>query len=750
MPRFTSILLSYFFLSIAVTSAAPFVHPGGLHTKEDLDRMKAKVAAREHPWIDGWDALRADKKSRADWKPAPRADMPARGRAQDDATAMYYNALIWYISGEKEHGDCAVRIANAWSAVVKGSPPNDYLTAIPVGSFALAGELLRTYPGWQADDLDRFKKMLSEEWYPKCDDYLKTHGGTPEGHYWANWDTCNMLAILAIGVFCDDRAKFDQAIGYFWKGTGTGSIRNIVPFLYPDDLGQWQESGRDQAHAMGGTGQMAHFCQVAWNQGVDLFAAENNRFLAGAEYTAQYTLWKGVPYTFYNNTDEARQPWISQNYHGRLEASHYELLYNHYVVRQGIQAPHVKLFAELMRPEGGNVDIFGYGTLTFTLDAKASPYPAATVPPVPMDLTAVPGMKRVDLRWSPSGAYTARGYEVFRATSPDGPFTSIYSTQNWTTPAYTDTRAEPGTTYYYAVAALNQYGSSARSASISAIPAAAGNLPDGWRTTLAHRAASTPAANGSFSLATRKGPVGKQNFLFRGTDGDFVLTARVIAREGKIDKAGIMVRQDNNSSDLTRSPSIAFTLGETGGRQARMRVRARAGEKETTHRANDYTWLPAWFRISRVGDEFTGLQSSDGITWFETARATIPMPKTCVSGLLAEGDDGTVLYDNVTLVPKLQPVPAAPANLTVQQDSGSTTLRWETPAPVPADPPPGHTGIKIEAATATGGFYEITDLSPAATHFTHTGLPDPSALRYRLRTYNSTGYSPYSKIAPLR
>ena len=60
--------------------------------------------------------------------------MGTRQRAQDDATAMYYNALRWYISGDESHAQCAVRIANAWSATVSEAPYGDDLSGIPIGS----------------------------------------------------------------------------------------------------------------------------------------------------------------------------------------------------------------------------------------------------------------------------------------------------------------------------------------------------------------------------------------------------------------------------------------------------------------------------------------------------------------------------------------------------------------------------------------------------------------------------------------
>ncbi len=58
------------------------------------------------------------------------------------------------------------------------------------------------------------------------------------------------------------------------------------------------------------------------------------------------------------------------------------------MVRKGLVALNTTAFANLTRVEGGSIDHFGYGTLTFTLDAAKSPYPPSAVPPPPADLIA--------------------------------------------------------------------------------------------------------------------------------------------------------------------------------------------------------------------------------------------------------------------------------------------------------------------------------------------------------------------------
>ena len=112
-------------------------------------------------------------------------------------------------------------------------------------------------------------------------------------NYWANWDLCNMAFATALGVFCDRRDIYDRAQEYYKYGAGNGSIFNAIPKLYEQSesvlnvpVGQWQEAGRDMGHTEMGVGLMAVVCEIAWNQGDDLYSWANNRFMYGAEYVA--------------------------------------------------------------------------------------------------------------------------------------------------------------------------------------------------------------------------------------------------------------------------------------------------------------------------------------------------------------------------------------------------------------------------------------------------------------------------------
>ncbi|WP_277210683.1 AbfB domain-containing protein [Isoptericola croceus] len=363
-------------------------HPSMLHTASDLTRAGNRVASSAQPWKSGWDRLVANGRSHATWSPRPLetvvrgGDGSNYGQLFTDIHAAYQNALRWRVSGDAAHGDAAVRILNAWSGTLKGVTGNAdrFLAAGIYGyQFANAAELVRDHPGF---DRTRFRNMLLNIFYPMNESFLTNHNDSVITNYWANWDLCNMCSILAIGIFADRDDLVNRAIDYFRTGAGNGSIENAVPFLHESGtLGQWQESGRDQAHNIMGVGLMGAFCEMAWNQGVDCYGHGGNRFLKGAEYVAKYNLGFAVPFTDYTwqsgpNTTAPHAGWnthteISSNSRGQARPV-WESILGHYEGRRGIAAPWVRQMAESLRPDGGGGDYgsnsggydqLGFGTL---------------------------------------------------------------------------------------------------------------------------------------------------------------------------------------------------------------------------------------------------------------------------------------------------------------------------------------------------------------------------------------------------
>jgi hypothetical protein len=360
-----------------------FVHPGLLHTDADFHRMKTHLG--REPWKSGWGRLIANRHSSLDWKPNPQEVVYRGGGTPqnyatlfNDVAAAYALALRWKVSDDPAYARKGVEICNAWSSKLKsmnGSADRFLAVGIYGYEFANAGEILRSYQGWKPDDFARFQQMMLTVFYPTNHDFLMRHNGAAPDHYWANWDLCNMASEMGIGVLCDKRSIYEEAVGYFKHGDGNGAINRAVVCIHAGGLGQWQESGRDQGHTTMGIALDGAICQMAWNQGDDLFGYENNRFLAGAEYVAKYNLGEDVPFTPYSDSSFKNEV-ISPAGRGN-ERPVWELIYNRYVVLKGLAAPYVTEFAKKGRPEGGGGDYgpnsggfdqLGYGTLTFTLD----------------------------------------------------------------------------------------------------------------------------------------------------------------------------------------------------------------------------------------------------------------------------------------------------------------------------------------------------------------------------------------------
>jgi fibronectin type 3 domain-containing protein len=107
----------------------------------------------------------------------------------------------------------------------------------------------------------------------------------------------------------------------------------------------------------------------------------------------------------------------------------------------------------------------GGGESADSSEARATPQGSVSVPAPPTGLAATAGNAQVALAWNASSGATS--YRVKRSTTSGGPYTVVASP---TSTSYTNTGLTNGTTYYYAVSAVNSAGESANSSQVSATP----------------------------------------------------------------------------------------------------------------------------------------------------------------------------------------------------------------------------------------------------------------------------------------
>ncbi|MGW1778052.1 alginate lyase family protein [Streptomyces sp. NPDC002143] len=374
----------------ATASAAPaaFTHPGMLHNAGDINRARVRVAAGADPWLSGWNKLTANSHSQSTWTPRATATIIRGGAGENygllynDIAAAYQNALRWRVGGTEANAQCAAGILNAWATTLTSVTGNAdrFLAAGLYGwQFANVAELMRDY---DAFDLSAFQEMMANVFYPLNNSFLTNHNDACITNYWANWDLCNTASILAIGILNEDSAKYDQAVSYAKSGAGNGSIAHAVPYLYTDadgyDLGQWQESGRDQGHTVMGMGQMGAICEMAWNQGDDLYSYDSKRFLKAAQYVAKYNLGNDVPFTTYTwgsgqNCAQNAQTVISASSRGQVRPV-WAMLHYHYNRRLYLDDKYISQMCFSIAPEGGGGDYgstsggydqLGFGTLMY-------------------------------------------------------------------------------------------------------------------------------------------------------------------------------------------------------------------------------------------------------------------------------------------------------------------------------------------------------------------------------------------------
>lgn len=332
-----------------------FIHPGGLHTQADFDRVKAQIASGHTTVVKAYQKLKSAAYAQPTVGTSPTEVIVRGGTGENymnaarGATSAYQNALRWKLEDNKACANAAVRILMSWANTTKAiSGDSNYALAAGLYGyqFAQAAELMRDYEGWSREDFAKFQQWMLEVWYPCSLNFLRTRNGTWEnsgkwwqspGHYWSNWGLCNVLCVVSIGVLCDDVFIYNQGMSYFkydqvgnftnlpslhevqghgdadnrqciWNDGLTEFLGNLVVTQVESELetgaygqlGQLNESGRDAGHSSMSLGLAIDLAKIGWNQGDDLFTYMDHRLAAGIEYLAAQTQSiAGLPWTDY-------------------------------------------------------------------------------------------------------------------------------------------------------------------------------------------------------------------------------------------------------------------------------------------------------------------------------------------------------------------------------------------------------------------------------------------------------------------
>ena len=393
--------------AMPLSIAADYVHPGLLHTADDIALAKSRLD--KDPFKSAYARLEATsaaqpagaveylkRMDQANWQ-STYPDYSNFTAAATDARLAYQLALRYQLKGSTAAATAAVNILNDWARNNKGMlrlagynnnipDPNEYLICIQAHQFANAAELLRNYEGWQAADFQQFQNWIRTAFADVAILFLDNHHGNENAlHYWMNWDMAALTAMYSVGVLCNDKALVDYALNYTTAGAGTGAVNNAIVATVQDPdsqelLAQCQESGRDQGHATLDVSLLGAFCKMAQSQGTDLFTPY--KALEMAEYVGKYNLMTAegnfvydasrVPFTGYTN-GEVSHTTISADARGTVRPS-WELFHAYALNAEKADA-YCAAWVNYQRnanawgeAEAAATDELGYGTLMFATE----------------------------------------------------------------------------------------------------------------------------------------------------------------------------------------------------------------------------------------------------------------------------------------------------------------------------------------------------------------------------------------------
>ena len=230
--------------------------------------------------------------------------------------------------------DEAIRIINAYAETLQRFDGHDAPLCLIQGYWLCRAmmEVKEKAKDENADiNIEDWSKMIRRAMVPVME---KFEADSPYAN--GNWGHIVNRLRMAAAIFMEDKELYGHAIDIYLHANDNGSLPNYV-----SQTGQCQETGRDQSHAQLGIGAMCEICEMAWEQGDDLWGALDNRLMKGIEYSARYNLGYDVPFETWTDCTGLYCNWTEPGTMARGRIRNvYQLAYNHYVGRKGLKMPY--------------------------------------------------------------------------------------------------------------------------------------------------------------------------------------------------------------------------------------------------------------------------------------------------------------------------------------------------------------------------------------------------------------------------
>lgn len=328
-------------------------HTALLNTQDQLEHMRERVANGDEPWASGYAVIpsylnHTPQPVRHYVDAGPHSERVLRHTFRKDSEAAYGSALHWMVSGDSAHAEKTIEILDAWARELESVDPKEgghLSTSFNWPRMIYAAEIIRrNYEGWSDREQAQFEKVLTDVVWDATRRALEKDNKN-------NWRSVGINCRLAIAVYMRDEEKFEETIEALRDQIGS--------YCYPS--GQSIETARDLTHVGMGLSGIAAAAEIAWNHRVDVYSHLDNRLLTCVEwhiphimglpeaewpdsfdspfYAPEEMLDGGPTVEMWGREVEVREGAFDAPRNVGPTWPFYELIYNHYHNRMGLEAP---------------------------------------------------------------------------------------------------------------------------------------------------------------------------------------------------------------------------------------------------------------------------------------------------------------------------------------------------------------------------------------------------------------------------